>query len=435
MQRFHDSTPKAVQSLPRSHAGAWERGRDWQGPLRPRVGRQRRRPWALFSALLNALVVYLALPLGWVAAQEGSAPSRRSDAEQIKRSVVQSELARQRIPCFNQPGLGPEMVVITAGRFHMGSSETKAGRYKDEGPQHLVSVVKPFAMTRCEVTVGEFRRFVNEMRYETDAERENNEGCDGFDLELRAWRPSKERDWRSPGFEQSDDHPVVCVTWNDARVYAAWLSARTGQSYRLPTEAEWEYAARGQTVDLASDRNPLLPTQARFWGDQPTTACEFANVADRAFQREISVSDDVIHQCEDNWAFTAPVGSYFTNAFGLNDMLGNVWELTNDCWHENYNMAPFDGSAWELADGGDCNRRVDRGGSWFDKPEVVRSADRSSSLRNGAGSSLGFRLARDLFETPISPGLIQGNRSIEMYIPQAPNRPTPLIRSATTGTR
>ena len=376
---------------PRRDSG---RRRDWQGPLRPGVGRQRRRPWALFCVSLYALVVYLALPPGWATAQEGSAPSRRPEVEQIKRSLP--ELARQRIPCVSQPGLGPEMVVIAAGRFRMGSPEAEAGRSNDEGPQHWVSVVKPFALARCEVTMGEFRRFVNEMEYETDAEQEDNAGCYGIDTELTEWRPSKERNWRKPGFEQSDNHPVVCVSWNDARAYAAWLSARTGGRYRLPTEAEWEYAARGRPADPVSDGSPLQPTQSRFWGDQPATACEFANVGDRSLQREISVSDDVFHQCEDNWAYTAPVGSYFSNPFGLNDILGNVWEWTKDCWHENYDQAPFDGSAWEQADDGDCNRRVVRGGGWLNEPGRVRSANRYRFNRDVANFDLGFRLARDL---------------------------------------
>ncbi len=101
-------------------------------------------------------------------------------------------------------------------------------------------------------------------------------------------------------------------------------------------------------------------------------------------QRELSVSDGVIHQCEDNWTFTAPVGFYLTNPFGLNNMLGNVWEWTTDCWHENYKKAPFDGSAWEQTDGGDCNRRVVRGGGWSDKPQLVRSAGRLWDARGEA---------------------------------------------------
>jgi sulfatase modifying factor 1 len=192
-------------------------------------------------------------------------------------------------------------------------------------------------------------------------------------------RRMRNRDWRSPGFAQEDDYPVACVSWNDAKAYVDWLSKQTGHDYRLPSEAEWEFAARAGT------------TTARFWGDNPDSACRYANVADRTAKTRYPGWP--IHDCEDGYVHAAPTGSFKANSFGLKDMLGNLWEWTADCWNGSYEGAPSDGSA---RTGGDCRWRVLRGGSWDIAPEFVRSAIRIRTTTKSRSYSAGFRPARTL---------------------------------------
>jgi formylglycine-generating enzyme required for sulfatase activity len=275
----------------------------------------------------------------------------------------------------------PRMVVIAAGEFAMGSPATEAGRGVDEGPQRQVSFAQPFALGRSEVTVAEFRRFADETGYRTDAERDTRaQGCSGFIYaEPTAASPGARAftSWRSPGLTQAESHPVLCVSWNDARAYAQWLSSKAGKRYRLPSEAEWEYAARAGSVS------------ARHWGDDPDQACRFANVADQSRFQTLGFGQR--HECTDGHYFTAPAGGYTPNRFGLHDMLGNVWEWAEDCWNASYAAAPADGSAW-LA--GDCAQRVIRGGSWSSVPRFVRSATRYRNTADHRDNLTGFRLAR-----------------------------------------
>ncbi|MEN8260514.1 MAG: formylglycine-generating enzyme family protein [Pseudomonadota bacterium] len=276
-------------------------------------------------------------------------------------------------------GFGPEMVLIEGDRFTMGSPDGEKGRSSDEGPRHSVTV-QPFALGRCEVTVAEFSRFVEETGYESQLRKD---GCYVWNKEAKRWSLETGRDWRNPGFSQTDTDPVVCVSHPDAEAYADWLSQRTGVIYRLPTEAEWEYAARAGTVT------------ARYWGDSPDKACEYANVHDLTSKRE-NEFPRTAHNCDDGFAQTAPAGSFESNRFGLYDMLGNVWEWVEDCWHESYINAPAEGSAWLEAEGGDCGRRVLRGGSWILHPVSVRSAYRLRDAPDDAYLIVGFRLARTL---------------------------------------
>jgi formylglycine-generating enzyme required for sulfatase activity len=231
----------------------------------------------------------------------------------------------------------------------MGCQETNCA-YNDETPPHAVEI-RPFALGRREVTRGEFARFVAETGYQTVAEK--GRGC---------WA-DKNLNWRKPGFDQDDRHPVVCITWEDASKYTAWLSEKTGQPYRLPTEAEWEYAGRAGSLT------------AYFWGDSPDDAGLYA-----WYSKNSGVQ-------------THPVGRKRPNAFGLQDLAGNVWEWTADCWHDNYQGAPADGTAWEAEN---CDRRVVRGGSWKYDPQLLRSANRIRIAPDGANLNLGFRLARAL---------------------------------------
>jgi formylglycine-generating enzyme required for sulfatase activity len=279
----------------------------------------------------------------------------------------------------------PRMVAIPVGEFTMGSPAAEAGRGLDEGPQRQVSIAQAFALGRSEVTVAEFRRFVDEAGYKTEAERDTRApGCSGFVYaDPAAGNPAAQvsTSWRSPGLAQAqaDPHPVLCVSWNDARAYAQWLSKKAGKRFRLPTEAEWEYAARAGS------------SGARFWGDDPAQACRYANVADQSRFQLWGFGQK--HECTDGHYFTAPAGGYAPNRFGLYDILGNVWEWTEDCWNSSYAGAPSDGTA-RLS--GDCTQRVVRGGSWSSVPRFVRSATRHRNPADYRDNLTGFRLARTL---------------------------------------
>lgn len=309
-------------------------------------------------------------PTKTVAAKAHSAGSAASPAE-----WVPGEVFRDGDDC-------PAMVVIPAGKFLMGSPQSEVGHVEREGPQHIVRIGNPFALGRYALTVGEFSRFVEASGYKTEAERNPEQGIAVFDQDTNKGGWSKGKSWRNPAFAQDDRHPVVGVSWNDAQAYVKWLGEKTGKAYRLPSEAEWEYAARART------------TSARFWGDDAKQACRYANVADFSLKWAHPEWPWTIHQCGDGYAETAPVGSFEPNAFSLYDMIGNVWEWTQDCWTESYSdAAPADGSPWLK---GDCGRRVVRGGAWNSKPGLARAAYRfgvEPGLRN---NFTGFRLARTL---------------------------------------
>ena len=280
-------------------------------------------------------------------------------------------------------GQGPEMVVIPPGSFSMGSPSSETGRTDDEGPQHIVTLKKPFALGRYEVTVRDFLKFVAATNHRTDAENNagGNSGCFSMQAQEWKWEYIAGRQWQDPGFPQSEHHPVTCVSWNDATAYVAWLSRETGRRYRLPSEAEWEYAARAGT------------TQARFWGSNDGDACQFANVADTSRRPSSSAEFGEKFDCSDGAFYPNAVGSYRANPFGVYDVIGNVWEWTEDCWNTSYHGAPQDGTAWSR---GDCGKRVARGGGWLTQPAFVRAAYRVRDGRAYRGAFYGFRLATDL---------------------------------------
>ena len=254
-------------------------------------------------------------------------------------------------PAFRDCAECPEMVVAPAGSFRMGSPPSEEGRDDDEEPMRRVTISEPFAVGKYEVTRGEFASFVS-------ATGRSMEGsC--IAEEDGEWEPRSGRGWRSPGFPQTDRDPAVCVSWHDAQAYVAWLSGKTGRSYRLLSESEWEYAARGGT------------RTSRHWGEGASGQCGYANGADRT--AEGRYSGWTVAECDDRHVWTAPVGTFKANGFGLYDMHGNVWEWVADCWNDSYAGAPSDGSVWES---GECGRRVLRGGSWSDQPRSLRSADR-----------------------------------------------------------
>jgi formylglycine-generating enzyme required for sulfatase activity/serine/threonine protein kinase len=275
-------------------------------------------------------------------------------------------------------GSGPETVAIPGGTFRMGCVSGRDCE-DDEKPARTVRIAS-FRMTRHEITVSQFRAFVEATDYRTEAERDvGAQGCaihNGSE-----WQWDGERDWRSPGFEQGPAHPVVCVSWNDAVAYAEWLSDRTGERWRLPTESEWEYAARSGSET------------AYHFGNDPEGLCRYGNVWDASAGRQFNWTGTA--SCDDGYAWTAPVGSFVSNGFGLHDMNGNVREWTADCWHESYAGGPSDGRAWGQEGGGDCSRRVLRSGSWFSIPRSARSAYRYWATAGNRDDGRGFRLVQD----------------------------------------
>lgn len=282
----------------------------------------------------------------------------------------------QRLPAgtvFRDCADCPEMVVVSPGRFSMGSPTGEAGRFDDEGPQHSVAIRRAFAAGRYEVTRKQFATFAQ-------ATGHSAEGC--HEWNGSHWERDPSKNWRDPGFSQTDNDPVVCVSWEDARAYAEWLGRKSGRRYRLLTEAEWEYAARAGSP------------ASRPWGGDAGVACRYANVADASARRGVSgASSWTIHGCDDGRAHTAPVGSYRPNAFGLYDMIGNAWEWTEDCWNAGYAGAPSDGGAWRR---GSCGQRILRGGSWFNTPQSTRSASRYRSAVDFRFNCYGFRVARTI---------------------------------------
>jgi formylglycine-generating enzyme required for sulfatase activity len=255
--------------------------------------------------------------------------------------------------------------------------EEERERLSDEfrhrsAPQRPIRV-PGFLAGRHEITRGQYRAFAQ-------ATGRSSDGCfvwtdSGFELQ-------RNRDWRAPSFPQDDSHPAVCISWDDAQAYLAWLRARTGRSYRLLSEAEWEYAARAGT------------TTARFWGDDAQGSCRYANGADLSAQRQVpgTIIQDYV-RCDDRHAYTGAVGSYLPNAFGLYDMLGNAWEWVQDCWNPDYaNLLP----GAEAQSSGDCSMRVVRGGSWDDSPTALRSAYRVGSPTTVRVYGRGFRVGADL---------------------------------------
>jgi formylglycine-generating enzyme required for sulfatase activity len=279
------------------------------------------------------------------------------------------------------PGLGtgtefrdcpecPVMVPLQAGSFVMGSGPDDPFSEPDEQPAHPMQVATPFALGKFEVTRGQYAEFVRETG------RAHPPGCHstrggGFNRNTRAT-------WQNPGFSQQDNEPVVCVSWEDAQAYVAWLTQKTGKRYRLPNEAEWEYAARGGTAG------------SRHWADRSANAtCKYASVADLSYKAQAKAMQSF--SCSDGYAYTAPVGRFPPNAYGLHDMLGNVWEWVEDCWNQGYAGAP---SVAEPRTTGTCDVRVFRGGAWNSQPNTVRAPYRDRDSLNERHDNLGFRVAR-----------------------------------------
>ncbi len=303
--------------------------------------------------------------------------------------------------------LGMAFVRIAPGSFLMGSSEApealaraypgleprRFAQLSDEAPAHRVHITRAFYLGQTEVTVGQFRRFVEASGYVPESEADGTGGY-GYNP---AYDPSttprgdafEGRDarysWRNPGFAQGEDHPVVNITWHDAHALAAWLSATEGRRYRLPTEAEWEYACRAGT----GTRYPF--------GDDPAALTRHANLFDQdaaPFWPRWRARAAPGH---DGHAFTAPVGSYAPNAFGVHDMLGNVWEWVSDWYADDaYAHAPADDPQGPATG----QVRVRRGGSWHTWPLYARCAFRNWNTPQTRYTLVGVRLVREVGEPP-----------------------------------
>ena len=277
----------------------------------------------------------------------------------------------------------PDMVVLPAATFLMGSPSSEPGRGDDEddspgpgGNPVPVTIARPFAIGKYEVTRGQFAAFVQATSYRVDP------GCYARERR-RQLRP--ELSWTTPGFEQDDKHPVTCVSWQDAVAYVRWLSATTGAGYRLLTEAEWEYAARGGST-------------ARFaFGDNELESCRYGNGADLT-SREAD-PDWIVAPCRDGFRYTAPVGSFLPNAFGLHDMHGNLWEWVEDCRSDSLQHLSSPAASGGAGASRSCasdTPRILRGGSWSDPPGRLRSAARVAGPPDARDHIVGLRVARSL---------------------------------------
>ena len=290
-------------------------------------------------------------------------------------------------PIIKDCPMCPDMVTVPAGRFRMGSNDGEPGR--PEGPIRDVALAKSFALGRFEVTNAEFRAFVESTGYAVTPGCRSQQAIANIDGRMR-FAVQAERNWLSPGFltERQAAHPVVCVSHADATAYAAWLSRTTGERYRLPTEAEWEYAARGGA-------DGIYP-----WGNNIDLACGHANVFDRK-ARSVYEFGWGFADCDDGYVELAPVGQFAANGFGLHDMIGNVWEWTADCYQLTYDEAPTDGSA--VIPEGDCARWTVRGGGWMTRPSRQRLTFRGRDPVDARYSYFGFRVARDLTQGEARP--------------------------------
>ena len=287
------------------------------------------------------------------AERERQREQRDAEAEaERERQRQQREAEAERQKRERQPGarlrdceMCPQLVVVPAGSFTMGSPDSEWGRFANESPQRQVTVKEPFAVGVYEVTFEEWDACVN------------GGGCNGYEPNGEGWGRG--------------DRPVINVSWDDARAYVDWLSKGTGQRYRLLSESEWEYVARAGTMEPFHTGATISAEQANYDSSYTYGSGQKGRYRGRTVQ----------------------VGTFSPNAFGLHEVHGNVWEWTQDCWNEDYTGAPTESVARET---GECEQRVLRGGSWGDVPWLLRSADRGKRESGMRGPKIGFRIARPL---------------------------------------
>jgi formylglycine-generating enzyme required for sulfatase activity len=313
--------------------------------------------------------------------------------------------AESPLPITNSIGI--TLIKIPAGEFTMGNLESieqirkdfplyevdRFEKLRDESPAHKVRITKAFYMGIYPVTLGQFRQFFDATHYATDAERDDavsspkgvrRHGPGGYGYNKDTGKLDGDRNpihnWRNVGFSQTDDHPVTNVSWNDAGKFCEWLSVKEHQKYRLPTEAEWEYACRAGT-------------RTRFWsGDDPESLVKIANTYDKSTSRIQPEYAAYALKSDDGFEFTAPVGRYQPNAFGLYDMHGNVWQWVSDFYTPDYyTRSPVDDPQGPPSGRG----HVRRGGGWASWSLYCRSSFRNRNTSESRYFNLGFRVLRE----------------------------------------
>ena len=298
---------------------------------------------------------------------DGQSPVRRGGSSNWPLGTIESTTLVN--------SMGVELVQIPAGTFMMGSPETEEDRDDDE-TLHEVEITKPFYMATTEITKGQFAEFIRVSGYRTEAEEDGEGGYGWNESEDKFEGPDPKYNWKNTGFRYEDDHPVVNVSWNDAVEFCKWLSEKEGKEYRLPTEAEWEYACRAGSTDRF------------FFGNKENDMVKYSNVADSSLKRKYDSASWAL-SASDGYAFTAPVGSFTPNKFGLYDMHGNVWEWCQDRYDSEY----YDESPKRDPKGPSTgSSRVLRGGSWYDLPAVTRCAFRRGRGPSDRRGNNGFRV-------------------------------------------
>ncbi len=305
----------------------------------------------------------------------------------VSESQVQFAKSHGVAPAFEND-VGIRLVIIPPGEFMMGGrlSPEEVGKrwgqpakwFKDEHPKHRVAITKPFYMSIHETTRGQFHHFVMETSYVTDVDR--IKGALGWDGNGYRWISGIS--WRNPSFDQTDDHPAACISWNDSIAFCKWLEGKGSRHYRLPTEAEWEYACRAGTDGIW------------WWGDREEDAQGRANVSDA-----VSWQDGAVPVCfkevSDGFRHTAPVGSFKPNPWGLSDMIGNIREWCSDWYAADY----YSRSPVEDPEGPDRGTdKVKRGGVAWDFPAKARAATRDWNIVDDDDASDGFRVVCELPE-------------------------------------
>ena len=277
------------------------------------------------------------------------------------------------------PGVSIDVVRVPAGKFTMGSPKTEKCHSKVESPMREVTITREFLMSKCEITRAQFAAFVKATGYKTESEKDGV----GFAWDGKKWDKVKGISWKDIGYRQSDNHPVVGVTFNDAVAFCKWVSAKTGRVVRLPTEAEWEYACRAGTQTVFAFGTTLADAKGA------------ANIADKTALTRFKRWKHF--PVEDGYVYTSPVGLFKPNAFGLHDMHGNVWEWCSDWWARDYSKsAKVDPQGPKSG-----KRRVIRGGSWMSSPPFARAACRRDCPPKGRGCDniVGIRLVVEVPQT------------------------------------
>jgi formylglycine-generating enzyme required for sulfatase activity len=338
---------------------------------------------------LLSLFTRIEAMVGTPAAATAPAVAQPRRARMSSRNILYAVVALVAVLLVGAASLGkwlpdpqpviPDVVMIPAGEFTMGGVEGDRSPNADkaEAPRHKVTIAKPFLMGRYEVTVAQYAEFVREQGQEV-----KGVACQDVDFRSGAYHPQPNMSWKTPPiFTQGEDHPVICVSWYDAKSYLTWLSHKTGQRYRLPSEAEWEYAARAGVSTIW------------LWGSdqEAKDSCVLTNAADEAWKRRTEFRW-AFNACDDDYPFTAPVGSFQRNAFGLYDMIGNAWEWVEDCYVGGYEGAPDNGSA---RSSDNCEQRGLRGAGWLSSPTDTRLSARGKNDPKGRYYSVGFRVVRD----------------------------------------